>query len=181
MGLTIKGQCIPDVTRPAEGGRAAGFGDRRSGAEAAEVRRGAQSRRRGPGAAGGGGEAPPLPGSWPPGPGGPQLARGDLNFPLPGWHLERGVRLPPRRHLPPAARRAAAWLGRRADGAGVRPSVRVSSRALCARRREGEQGAAHVSDACGASLCPVAGCQPGLNFFLGGGEVTYIGECDRRG
>lgn len=110
MGLTIKGQCIPDVTRPAEGGRAAGFGDRRSGAETAEMRRGAQRRRRGPGAAGGGGEAPPLPGSWPPGPGGPQLARGDVNFPLPGWHLERGVRLLQRRHLPPgrAARRCLA-------------------------------------------------------------------------
>lgn len=39
MGLTIKGQCIPDVTEPMEGGREAGFsrlalgGSDRGGAE----------------------------------------------------------------------------------------------------------------------------------------------------
>lgn len=121
MGLTIKGQCIPDVTEPMDGRRAAGFSETRPPElrprRCREGLRAGGSVRSG---TGGGGEAQPLQGNRPPGQGGPQLALGDLNIPAP--RVASGARSPPSHGdvtCLKAVSSAAAWLGRRMDVVGA--------------------------------------------------------------
>ena len=89
MGLTIKGQCIPDVSEPVEArGRTAGFSE----AGARGLRRwrcGAGRRARGGAGitAGGGPEAPPPRGLRPPGREAPPLAFGGPGYP----HSQGGI------------------------------------------------------------------------------------------
>lgn len=124
MGLTIKGQCIPDVTESMEGERAAGFSETRP--RRLPPRRCGEGLRAGGGArsaAGGGGEAQALQGNRPPGQGGPQLALGDLNIPAP--RVASGARSPPPCGDVTCLKTvssAAAWPGRRMDVAGACPS-----------------------------------------------------------
>ena len=103
MGLTIKGQCIPDVTEPAEArGRTAGFSE--AGARGLRQWRCCAGRRAWGGAgitAGGGPEAPPPGGLWPPGRGALPLALGDPNTPKSQGGIWSAESISPRLcHLP---------------------------------------------------------------------------------
>lgn len=178
MGLTIKEQCIPDVTEPMEGfseTRSCGLPPRRCG-EGLRAGGGARS------AAGGGGEAQALQAYRPPGQGGPQLALGDVNIPLPGWHVGRGVRLPaamspasmPSRLLLPG------WEGGWMSLARARVSVSVSSMCILHKTAGGGAREVHVSLSAGLSsalMCTWLGyfkkrvrlerCQSGLAVRVG--------------
>nr|XP_055145764.1 uncharacterized protein LOC129488070 isoform X1 [Symphalangus syndactylus]XP_055145765.1 uncharacterized protein LOC129488070 isoform X1 [Symphalangus syndactylus] len=135
MGLTIKGQCIPDVAEPMGCvQRAEGFSER--GARAVRRQRwcragsGAEAQREAEG------DARPRQGLRPPRPGGSKLALGYLNAPTP--RETSGARS----HPPcgdgtclKAVSLADAWLGRRMDAAGMCPGSGKTGRNFLVVRR----------------------------------------------
>lgn len=191
MGLTIKGQCIPDVTEPVEGGRAAGFSETGArGPAAAEVRSRRRRRERGRRRRGG----PDAARSPATGPGRPIAAFGEPERPRSqggSWSAEPAS--PRGCHLSQGRLACCCSLAGKESGRRWRVPEQVSlchQCACCMRQREGS-GEAHVSEVCGASLCLYGypplytsrsqsgwRCQCGLVMEVG---VTSIGRCDKRG
>lgn len=187
MGLTIKGQCIPDVTEPMEGGREAGFSRRAlGGSDRGGAERGAEQEA----APGAGQKADGRPqDSGPPGQGGPQLALGDLNIPAPG--VASGARSPPPRGdvtCLKAVSPSAAWLRRRMDVAGACPSeclCVINVHSVCDSGRESKGRCTCLcTESFPRPLCIPGSdtsewrCQSGL---VVGVDRTSISECDKRG
>lgn len=163
--------------------------DERLGVPTAEVRRGAQSRRRLPAPGRRRTEAPPPQDSGPPDQGGPQLALRGLNIAAP--KVASGARSPPPRGdvtCLKAVSPSAAWLGRRMDVAGACPSeclCVISVHSVCDSGRESK---GRCTCLCAESF-PQPLCIPGSDTsewrcqsgLVVGVHRTFISEWDKRG